>query len=293
MTYSSCDLPPWSISPQGGARAPVVIVVGGLDPGGGSGVVRDFLTATALGAVSRIVLSAVTEQSSAGVARVESRPPEAVEGALEAAVRAAGRNAAVKVGMLPNRAVADAVVRALGSFDGPVVFDPVLAASSGGALYDGDAGALLRDLGPLIARATLLTPNAEEAARLVGRGTSVESPEAAGRAGQELLRSGARAVLVKGGHVPSQDAVVDILVDSGGTYRVEGHRVRGPNVRGTGCALATAISVALARGERVANAVTFGTTWLREQLARAVPVGDEWHLPSNMTVIRSGALPPT
>lgn len=282
MTNSSPDLPPWSISASGGPLRPLAVLVGGLDPGGGSGVIRDFLTATTLGAVPRIVVTALTEQSSAGVSRVEARSPAAVEEALATAVRGAGHDAAVKIGMLPNREVAGAVHRALRAFGGPVVFDPVLAASSGGALYEGEAEALLGDLGPLIARATLVTPNAEEAARLLGGAERVASREAAARAGRELLRAGARAVLIKGGHVPSGDVVVDILVDANGTHALEGRRVQGPNVRGTGCALATAIAVALARGEPVAGAVTFGAAWLREQLPRAIAVGDEWHLPSHV-----------
>lgn len=253
----------------------LVVAVGGLDPTGGAGVVRDFLTARTLNARVRLVPTAWTEQSATGgVSSVEPRAPGALEAALGGALAAGPAAIAVKVGMLPDGFALEAVVRALRNFDGPVVFDPVLGASSGGALYRGDLTALLA----LGRRATLFTPNAVEAARLSKRDV-VEpvDPREAEQAGQALVLEGVPAVLVKGGHGDGALAV-DLLVRPGGVRRFEAARLPGPSVRGTGCALATAIAVALARGMDLERAIGGAKAWLHEAIAGAVAVGDERHL---------------
>ena len=122
----------------------VIVVVGGVDPGGGAGLLRDVTTATALGARSHAVETAWTEQGP-GLHRVEPRAPEAVRTALAEAL-AAHRPAAVKIGMAVGPATAAALVEALGDYSGPVVVDPVLAPSRGGALWAG----LPRELLPLL-----------------------------------------------------------------------------------------------------------------------------------------------
>lgn len=253
-----------------------VVVLGGVDPTGGAGVVRDLLTARTLNARAWVVPTAWTEQSAAGgVSSVEPRDPVALESALHAALSVgrdqAGGTVAVKVGMLPDVGAVEAVARGLRNFDGPVVFDPVLGASSGGALYRGDPSDLL----PLGARATIFTPNATEAARLTKR--AVVDLAGAEEAGNALLRGGASAVLVKGGHLNGALAV-DLLVSLGGVHRFEAPRLPGPPVRGTGCALGTAIAVALGRGLSLAQAVGAAKTWLHGAIAGAIAVGDERHL---------------
>jgi len=259
-------------------RDALVVAIGGVDPSGGAGLVRDFLTARTLGAAVRLVPSAWTDQSSAGVVAVEARSP----GALERAVRrAAGWGAggqangaaAVKVGMLPDaRAIAE-VLTGLADFPGPVVVDPVLGASSGGALFEGSPDEWLG----LAVRATLLTPNALEAGALTG--IPVRNGDDAIRAGQALLARGAGAVLVKGGHLADATSAIDVLVTrDGAPRRFEAPRVGGPSVRGTGCALATAVAVALARGAALVDAIAFAKSWLHGAWAGAVTVGDELHL---------------
>src|SRR4051812_25799694 len=166
-----------------------LVAVGGLDPGGGAGVIRDYYTATALGARVIVVGTAWTDQSPRGVASVEPREPSAVRAALERALSSG--TAAVKVGMVATPAIAEAIIAALVGFAGPVVLDPVLAASSGGALLEGPPSAL----DPLVRRAWLVTPNLAEAAALTGRPVTTRADA---RAAAEALRQrGARAVLVK------------------------------------------------------------------------------------------------
>lgn len=250
-----------------------VVAVGGLDPGGGAGILRDFVTATALGGRAWMVGTAWTVQSPAGVRGFEPRAPSAVAEALRAALAQAPRGrTSVKVGMPATPHTVASIVNALEGFDGPVVFDPVLAATSGGALFDGTTPELL----PLVRRAWLVTPNLAEAAVLAGMGqlTNVsDSTEAARR----LRAAGARAVLVKGGHL--EGAAVDVFVDASGVAREwRSPRIAGRSPRGTGCALATAIALGLAEGKPVEEAIDGARAWLLERIREARTVGDERHL---------------
>jgi len=245
-----------------------VVAIGGLDPGGGGGLARDLSTGRTLGVVVTLIGTAWTDQSPAGVRGFEPRSAAGVGAAVGRAVEGA---AAVKIGMVGTAEVAEAIVRGLGSYPGPVVFDPVLGASSGGGLYQGTAADLL----PLIRRATLTTPNLAEAAALTG--TAVAGAQDAARAARLLVEAGAPAVLVKGGHLEGD--AIDVLVTSGGEARFAAPRVPGPSPRGTGCALATALAVELARGRPLRQAVVAAKAWLREQIQEARVVGDEWQLP--------------
>jgi hydroxymethylpyrimidine/phosphomethylpyrimidine kinase len=255
-----------------------VVVVGGLDPGGGAGLLRDVATATALGARVYAVGTAWTQQD-AGVHRVEPREPAAVGAALAEALEAI-RPAAVKIGMAVGPATAAALVQALDGFSGSVVVDPVLATSRGGWLWKGSPAELF----PLLRRATLVTPNGVEAAALSGR--SVETADDAAAAGRQLVAVlGLAAVLVKGGHLAQvAGSVVDVLTTARGSAPMPHPYVAGPNPRGTGCALATAIAVELGGGLPLAEAIAVAAGWLVEAIASAVRIetigGFEHHLPN-------------
>ena len=193
---------------------------------------------------------------------------------------AALRPAAVKIGMAVGPATAAAIVEALGDYAGPVVVDPVLATSRGGALWAGAP----RELLPLLRRATLVTPNAVEAAALAECAVATAADaEAAGRWLIEAERL--RAVLIKGGHLgtdagPPAGTVVDVLVTASGAERFVRPRTPGPSPRGTGCALGSAIAVNLGRGQGLAEAVAEAGAWLAQLIARPVAVVDERHLTS-------------
>jgi len=228
-------------------------------------------TAGARGARAVAVGTAWTEQGP-GVHRIEPRAPAAVGDALARAV--AGRPAAVKLGMAVGPETAAALVEGLGGYPGPVVIDPVLATSRGGALWAAEPRAIL----PLLRRATLVTPNAVEVAALTGRPVATDAEaEAAARALVE--QEGLPAVLVKGGHLDEAGtSVTDLLVTRAGTRRWAHPRVPGPSPRGTGCALATAIAIELGRGAALADAVKAATDWLAAAIAGATTVGGERHL---------------
>jgi hydroxymethylpyrimidine/phosphomethylpyrimidine kinase len=212
-----------------------------------------------------LVGTAWTEQSAGGVRSVEARSAEAVEQAVRIALRAPAPGA-VKIGMVPGPAVAAALVRGLDGYEGPVVVDPVLAASSGGALWQGP----LEALWPLLRRATLVTPNAPEAAALSGR--RVETLDDARAAAAALRAAGIAAVLIKGGHLSEapDGTVTDLLVSAEAEQAFTRARSVGPSPRGTGCALSTAIAVERASGRPLVAAIERATAWLADRIAGAV-----------------------
>ena len=251
-----------------------MIAVGGLDPQGGAGLVRDYLTVRALEGEAFLIPTAYTLQTEGAVQDIAIRSEDELRQALAVALGVAragpGRPVAVKIGMVGAAALVPALVRALDGFAGPVVYDPVLAASSGGSLFVGPTAALA----PLLARSTLVTPNLAEARALTGLPVS-DLPGA--RAAAARLRAlGARAVLVKGGPLPG--AAADLLVSGDGEQVYSLPRLPGRDPRGTGCALGSAIAVELARGRSLAEAVGLAKRWLHAQIAAARPVGGGYRL---------------
>ena len=265
------DCPGPAEKSAGHSERPHVVAVGGLDPSGGAGLVRDLLTAKALGARATLVGTAWTRQDESGVSGVEPRSPEMVQAGLEHALAACPpRLAAVKVGMVALGGIAAAIVSGLQDWQGPVVFDPVLRASGGGSLFEGKP----EDLLPLIRRTTLLTPNLAEAAWLTG--LAVENLDHARHAAEVLASRGPAAVLIKGGHLGGP--ATDVLRSPAGERLFEGKRLPGRSPRGTGCALATAIAVGLARGQTLEQAVDAAKVWLTGRIQAAVAIGNARYL---------------
>ena len=216
-----------------GRTGPPLLIVGGHDPLGASGVLADLRALEGLSLWPLVVVSALTEQPQ----RVVAAPlfAQSLEQALSI------RPAAIKVGMLANAAQAALVTRLVGKI--PLVLDPVLAASSGLRLYR-SAPQTLRGL---IAKATLVTPNTGEATTLAA------------------ILAHASAVLYKGGHAAGA-RVRDVLEPHGLVFTTQ----RRPYaVRGTGCALATRIAAELALGHGLADAVARAERWLHRAYARA------------------------
>ena len=246
-----------------------IALIGGVDPGAGAGVLRDLLTATARGARAFVVGSAWTEQSQAR--RIEPRSPDSVSADLVAALAQVGpTGGAVKIGMVATASIAQAIRATLASYPGPVVFDPVLRASSGLPLYEGDRESVLA----LARAASLLTPNLDEAGWLLGR--RLQSLSEAREAARDLRALGVTAVLVKGGHLDGE--ATDTLLSSAGESLLAAIRIAGPSPRGTGCALATAIACELATGAPLEGAVIRAKSWLLGRIEQAVAADGERHL---------------
>jgi len=233
---------------------PRVLVLAGLDPSGGAGLAADGEALLDVGARMAPVATALTVQGAGGAHGAEAVPLPLVRAQVEGLL--AGRGVplgAAKTGMLATAEIAAEVARllALGRLRKvPLVLDPVLAASSGLPLLD-TGGAAPRDaLGPLLARAALVTPNVPELAALSGADArDLRTDDELVSAARAL---GCAAVLVKGGHRPG--APVDLLVTGRAVRRFEGRRRRGTR-RGTGCRLASAIAGLLAQGAPLVGAV--------------------------------------
>ncbi len=253
-------------------RRPLLLTIAGSDPSGGAGLQGDLKVFLRFGVSGAAVPTAVTVQSTSGVRSVNPLPAPLVAAQL-AALLADVRPAAVKVGLLGRGATVEAVARALSPLarrGTPIVLDPVLAASSGLRLLPRSAvPALVRRLLPL---ATLVTPNLAEAAELAGLPVADVRRHPLETA-QVLLQAGARAVLLKGGHLPGPRAT-DLLVTPGrATFLSLPRRHGRRRVHGTGCALASAIAALLARGRTLEQAVEGAKAWLAGAIAGAQRTG--------------------
>jgi hydroxymethylpyrimidine/phosphomethylpyrimidine kinase len=232
---------------------PRVLVAAGLDPSGGAGLVADLEALTTVGASGWAVATALTAQGPKGARGYEPVSQRMLLAQIDALLAGRERPRALKTGMLGAAGIARALADRFAARDlvrVPLVVDPVLAASSGASLFDGEGRAPGDALAPLLARARLVTPNLPELAALTG--LEVASDEAAIAAARELP---CRAVLVKGGH--RAGAPVDLLVELGRVTRVTriGGRRRAGIARGTGCRLASAIAGLLACGVSLEEAV--------------------------------------
>jgi hydroxymethylpyrimidine/phosphomethylpyrimidine kinase len=220
-----------------------VLVIAGSDSSGGAGLVRDVRTLAHFGVQALCAVTAVTAQSHAQVSAVQVVPPELVSAQIHAAL-ASARVTAIKLGMLGTRANVLAVAASVPPRTAvPLVLDPVLAATSGAALLDAAGRTAL--LEALLPRATLLTPNIPEAAALLGTQLA-DTEEELLRQGEALRALGPEAVLLKAGHGSGAEAT-DLLFTDNAVHRLAAPRAAA-TLRGSGCALATAIAAGLGAG---------------------------------------------
>lgn len=248
-------------APHAGPR---VLVVAGLDPSGGAGLLADLEAVRAAGAEGWAVAAALTAQGAGGARGFEPASPEILRAQIDALLLGAERPRAVKTGMLATATLARTLATRLGERPLeriPLVVDPVLVASSGAPLFDAEGRGAGDALAPLFARARLVTPNLSELAALTG--LDVSTDDAAVRAARALP---ARAVLVKGGH--REGAPLDLLVTARAVVRVPGRR-RAGTARGTGCRLASGIAAFLAQGASLEEAVRGAKRLVERYLDRA------------------------
>jgi hydroxymethylpyrimidine/phosphomethylpyrimidine kinase len=253
-----------------------VLTIAGSDSGGGAGIEADIKTISALGGYAMTAITAVTAQNTLGVAGVHALPAEFVKLSIETVLADLGADA-IKLGMLTNEGIIRAVAGCLPE-GVPVVLDPVMVATSGAVLLpDGAIAALLECLVP---RATIVTPNLPEAAKLTGLPVGSQAERVA--AGQALLAMGAGAALIKGGH-GDEHVVADVLVTADGVEVIALPRLKTRNTHGTGCTLASGIATGLAQGMALADAVRRARTYLQEAI-RTAPGFGKGHGPVNHLV---------
>ncbi|MBS3021622.1 Hydroxymethylpyrimidine/phosphomethylpyrimidine kinase [Comamonas sp. PE63] len=244
-----------SISGAAKKRYARVLSIAGSDSGGGAGIQADLKTCAALGCYGMTAITAITVQNTLGVTGIHGIPLDTVRGQIDAVVQDIGVDA-VKIGMLATPDVVSVVADAIRRHRiRNVVLDPVMVATSGDRLIVPEtAQALVKELFPL---ATVITPNLDEAALLLGR--SIDGIAALDAAVADLLAMGAPAVLLKGGHL-SGDLVMDVLGRQGQQasdyLRLQSQRIVTHNGHGTGCTLSSAIASFLAQGLALEAAVT-------------------------------------
>jgi len=247
---------------------PRVLSIAGSDSGGGAGIQADLKTFAALGCFGMTAITALTAQNTCGVRAIHAVPPDMLRAQIDAVLEDIGADA-VKVGMLHSPEIVHTVAQAIDRHQlGRVVFDPVMVATSGAKLIDDPAIAVL--VAELFPRAALITPNLDEAALLVGR--PLTSVHDMAQAAAELLARGARAVLLKGGHLAG-DAVTDLLLQaSGDPLWMEAPRIDTGNTHGTGCTLSSAIAAHLALGASLTQAVQQAREFVRQALKAGASV---------------------
>lgn len=260
---------PASPAADGGRARGRVLVIAGSDSGGGAGVQADIKAITAMGGYAMTAITALTVQNSLGVFDVHPVPPAFIRAQMEAVVTDLGTDA-IKTGMLASVAIVELVAEALDSLcpGKPAIVDPVMVAKGGAPLLETKAIAAMVTL--MVPRAFLLTPNAPEAERLTG--TAVSDVSGQRRAAERLLRAGARAVLVKGGHVGGS-VITDVLATERGEMLFESKRIETRHTHGTGCTLASAIAAGIAQGTPLPDAVDDARAYLAEAIARAPGFG--------------------
>lgn len=249
-----------------GLRVPRVLSIAGTDPSGGAGIQADLKSIAANGGYGMAVITALVAQNTQGVRSIHVPPVEFLDEQLRAVDEDIVIDA-VKIGMLFDAAIIDAVSHWLEANRPPVVvLDPVMVATSGDRLLTAEAEESLRGL---LGSADLVTPNVPELAALLGQPEAKDWGQAVQQA-RELSEQHQVLVLVKGGHLGG-DQAPDALVDQGSNTVVEfgAQRVETCNTHGTGCSLSSAVATLAARGNDWGQAIDKAKTWLTESIAAA------------------------
>ncbi|PBB22748.1 MULTISPECIES: hydroxymethylpyrimidine/phosphomethylpyrimidine kinase [unclassified Mesorhizobium] len=243
-------------------RDPYVLVVGGSDSSGGAGIARDIEAISSIGVRTCLAVTALTVQTHKAVMEIHHSQPSLVADQMRAALQA-NTVAAIKIGMLATAEIVVAVAGVLRENPrAPAILDPVLASTSGRALLEADAVAVMkRELMPLC---RLVTPNLIELALLAGAEQAVDE-DGAVRQGQELLAASAQALLIKGGHATGPRSTDILLRHEQEPIGFDMPRLAA-SMRGTGCMLASATAAHLAKGRSLENSVRDSKLFVFEKL---------------------------
>lgn len=248
---------------------PLCLTVAGSDSGGGAGIQADLKTMLALGVHGMSVVTAVTAQNSLGVRGAWELPAEAVTAQFRAVVDDIGADA-VKTGMLSSAVLVETVAALLATTGAPAVVDPVGVSKHGDALLAASALDAVRQ--ELLPRATVVTPNLDEVARLTG--IAVENEDDMRRAADAILGHGPRWALIKGGHLAAHGGeAADLLTDGTEALWLRAPRHPNAHTHGTGCTLASAIAAGLAKGLSVPDAVTEAKAYVTGAIAAGFALG--------------------
>ena len=243
-------------------NVPRILIIAGSDSGGGAGIQADIKTITMLGGHAMTAITAVTAQNTQGVTAVHSVPTETVMAQIDAVIEDIGVDA-IKIGMIGSPFTALHIAARLEKLEGtPIVFDPVMVATSGATLADDPT---VGAFGRLMDVATIATPNLPELKRLTGQDDEVA-------AALELVSRHRCAVLIKGGHEEG-DALADALIEEDNMTSWQGQRIDTTSTHGTGCTLASGIAFYLGAGLPLAQSVERARLFVRMALHEAPGLG--------------------
>ncbi len=245
-----------------------VLIIAGSDPSGGAGIQADIKTVTMLGGYAATAITALTVQNTRGVSAVHGVAPDLIAAQIDAVMSDIGADA-IKIGMIGDTETAKIIKSALNRYPSPpVVLDPVLVATSGDALAADGVAAFMRD--HLLPLAALATPNIDEAQALTG--LTITNRDGMIAAGNAIIRYGAGAALVKGGHMTG-GTVEDALVSPDGARIYSNPRLQTNSTHGTGCTLASAIATGLAQGLALPAVVKRAIDYVHKAIATAPGYG--------------------
>jgi hydroxymethylpyrimidine/phosphomethylpyrimidine kinase len=245
---------------------PVALTIAGSDPSGGAGIQADLKTFHQFGVYGEAVVTLITVQNTTRVDRVECLPAELVAAQVRAVIEDIPPGAA-KTGALGNRALVETVAALAEEFEFPLVVDPVMISKHGAPLVAEDAREAIA--ARLLPRAALVTPNLAEASALAGFG--IRDLDGMRRAAERIAAMGARAVLVKGGHL--EGCAIDLLYSAGGWREFPAERIETRHTHGTGCTYSAAIAAELARGASIEDAVARAKGFITAAIASAPGLG--------------------
>ena len=238
---------------------PIALTIAGSDPSGGAGIQADLKTFHQFGVYGEAVITLLTVQNSVRVSRVVVMPPALVLEQIDAVLEDIPP-AAAKTGALGSAEMVEAVARRAASFQFPLVVDPVMISKHGSPLLPDAAVRAIRD--ELLPRAALLTPNVPEAEALTG--AAIRTLDDMRSAARRLCEMGARAVLIKGGHLDAD--ATDVLFDGTEVREFPASRIETPHTHGTGCTYSAAITAGLARGLALGDAVAAAKRFIHEAI---------------------------
>ncbi len=244
-----------------------ILSIAGSDSGGGAGIQADLKTIAALGCYGMTAITAITAQNTCGVTGIQAVTPDMLAAQIKAVVTDIGVDA-IKIGMLHDPEVVRVVAHAIKEYKlERVVLDPVMVATSGDALITPPTiSVLIQELFPLV---SVITPNLDEAALLLKR--PLASRADLDLAARDLGNMGAKAVLVKGGHLAG-DTVTDVLLSNGKLQDFSSHRIASQNTHGTGCTLSSAIACYLGMGLPLEDAVAKARSYILQAIAAGADV---------------------
>tara|TARA_B100001123_G_scaffold259296_1_gene288930 strand:- start:42 stop:854 length:813 start_codon:yes stop_codon:yes gene_type:complete len=252
-----------------------VLIIAGSDSSGGAGIQADIKTVSSLGSYAMTTITAVTSQNTKGVLSIFSVSPLEISRQIEFTSKDIRPNA-IKIGMLGNTKVINAVLKSLSKIKvNKIVLDPVMVAKGGARLIDNRSIKVIKD--KLIKKVSLITPNIPEAEILANQ--KIFSKEDMIFAGKKILNFGAQSVLIKGGHLKSK-ITYDILLERNKIFVFKNKKINSKHTHGTGCTLSSAIATYYSCGKSLKKSCENAIKYVNQAIIYAPKFG-KGHGPIN------------